>query len=139
MTGVLISMLKRHTPPDIHPPFSNYALGMEVPANARLLFCSGQLGIAPDATIPEDAGSQTELCFANILAVLQSAGMDLTNIIRINAYVTDRKYLPDYMTVRNALFPIESPASTLMIVSGFAREIFKVEIEVVAAAPGFKA
>jgi enamine deaminase RidA (YjgF/YER057c/UK114 family) len=43
--------------------------------------------------------------------------------------------LPDYMAVRNALFPVESPASTLMIVSGFAREIFKIEIEVVAAAP----
>jgi enamine deaminase RidA (YjgF/YER057c/UK114 family) len=128
-------MLKRHTPPSIHPPFSNYALGMEVAAGSRLMFCSGQLGISPDATIPESASAQTEICFANIKAVLESAGMDFSNIIRINAYVTDRKYLPDYMAVRNALFPVESPASTLMIVSGFAREIFKVEIEVVAAAP----
>lgn len=127
-------MLKRHTPTSIHPPFSNYALGMEVPAGSRLLFCSGQLGIAADASIPESAAEQSQLCFENIKAVLQSAGMDYSNIIRINAYVTDRTYLPDYMAVRNALFPIESPASTLMIVSGFARDIFKVEIEVVAAA-----
>ncbi len=127
-------MMKRHTPASIHPPFSNYALGMEVPAGSRLLFCSGQLGIAPDASIPQDARAQTEICFANIKAVLESAGMGLENIIRINAYVTDRAYLPDYMAVRNALFPVESPASTLMIVGGFAREIFKVEIEVVAAA-----
>ena len=128
-------MLKRHTPTSIYPPFSNYALGVEVAAGSRLLFCSGQLGIAPDAKIPEGAAAQTEICFANVKAVLASAGMDFANIIRINAYVTDRKYLPDYMAVRNALFPIESPASTLMIVAGFAREIFKVEIEVVAAAP----
>ena len=128
-------MLKRHTPTTIHPPFSNYALGMEVPAGSRLMFCSGQLGIAADATIPPSAGAQTEICFANIKAVLLSAGMDFSNIIRINAYVTDRAYLPEYMAVRNLLFPVESPASTLMIVSGFAREIFKVEIEVVAAAP----
>ncbi|MGL4405204.1 MAG: RidA family protein [Notoacmeibacter sp.] len=128
-------MLKRHTPSNIHPPFSNYALGMEVAAGSRLLFCSGQLGIALDATIPEGAAAQTELCFANIRAVLASAGMDLSNIVRINAYVTDRAFLPEYMAVRNNLFPVESPASTLMIVSGFAREIFKVEIEVVAAAP----
>ena len=60
--------------------------------------------------------------------------MNFSNIIRINAYVSDRKYLPEYMAVRDALFPGGSPASTLMIVSGFAREIFKVEIEVVAAA-----
>jgi enamine deaminase RidA (YjgF/YER057c/UK114 family) len=127
-------MLKRHTPVTIHPPFSNYALGMEVAAGSRLMFCSGQLGIAPDASIPEDAAAQTEICFANIKAVLASAGMGFENIIRINAYVTDRAHLPDYMAVRNRLFPIESPASTLMVVSGFAREIFKVEIEVVAAA-----
>jgi enamine deaminase RidA (YjgF/YER057c/UK114 family) len=130
-------MLKRHTPDNIHPPFSNYALGIEVAAGSRLLFCSGQLGIAPDASIPDDATGQTEICFANIKSVLASAGMDFSNIIRINAYVTDRAYLPDYMAVRNALFPNQSPASTLMIVSGFAREIFKVEIEVVAAAPEF--
>jgi enamine deaminase RidA (YjgF/YER057c/UK114 family) len=130
-------MLKRHTPDNIHPPFSNYALGIEVAAGSRLLFCSGQLGIAPDASIPDDATGQTEICFANIKSVLASAGMDFSNIIRINAYVTDRTYLPDYMAVRNALFPNQSPASTLMIVSGFAREIFKVEIEVVAAAQEF--
>ena len=128
-------MLKRHTPGTIHPPFSNYALGIEVAAGSRLLFCSGQLGIAPDGSIPENAKAQAEVCFANIKAVLESAGMGFANIIRINAYVTDRAYLPDYMAVRNALFPVESPASTLMIVTGFARDIFKVEIEVVAAAP----
>jgi len=38
------------------------------------------------------------------------------------------------MAVRDRLFPSPSPASTLMIVGGFTREAFKVEIEVVAAA-----
>jgi enamine deaminase RidA (YjgF/YER057c/UK114 family) len=132
-------MLVSHTPPTIHPPFSNYAYGVEVPPMARLLFCSGQLGIAADTTIPEDVAGQTELCFANIRAVLQSAAMDLGDIVRINAYVTDRAFLPGYMAVRNRLFPTGAPASTLMIVSGFAREVFKVEIEVVAAKAGEKA
>ncbi|MCU0831053.1 MAG: RidA family protein [Rhizobiaceae bacterium] len=126
-------MLTRHTPPTIHPPFSNYAHAVEVPKGTRLLFCSGQLGIAADASIPEDAGGQTALCFDNIQAVLASAGMALGDIVRINAYVTDRAWLPEYMAVRNSLFPVAAPASTLMIVSGFAREIFKVEIEVIAA------
>jgi enamine deaminase RidA (YjgF/YER057c/UK114 family) len=126
-------MLSRHTPASIHPPFSNYAHAVEVPPGARLVFCSGQLGIAADAVIPDDIGAQTALCFDNISAVLGSAGMDLADIVRINAFVTDRAFLPEYMAVRNALFPEGAPASTLMIVSGFAREIFKVEIEVIAA------
>jgi enamine deaminase RidA (YjgF/YER057c/UK114 family) len=73
------------------------------------------------------------LCFANIEAVLAEAGMGLANIVRINAYVTGREHLAPYMEVRNALFGDPGPASTLMIVSGFARPEFKVEIEVVAA------
>jgi enamine deaminase RidA (YjgF/YER057c/UK114 family) len=39
------------------------------------------------------------------------------------------------MAVRNALFSEPYPASTLMIVSGFARPEFVVEIEAVAAGP----
>jgi enamine deaminase RidA (YjgF/YER057c/UK114 family) len=40
------------------------------------------------------------------------------------------------MDVRNSLFEEPYPASTLMIVSGFARPEFVIEIEVVAAIPG---
>ncbi len=122
------------TPASIKPPFARYSHGVEVPPGARLVFCSGQLGIAPDDVVPSDAGAQAELCFANIDAILREAGLGLEHIIRINAYVTDRSYLRAYMDVRDRLFSDPAPASTLMIVSGFAREEFKVEIEVVAAA-----
>ena len=122
-----------HTPDAIRPPFARYSHGVEVPPGARLLFCSGQLGIAPDETIPEGAGEQAALCFENIGVVLKSAGMDFTDIVRINAYVTDRAFLLDYMTARDRFVADPPPASTLMIVSGFAREDFKVEVEVVSA------
>jgi len=98
-----------------------------------LVFCSGQLGIGPDGSVPEDAGAQAELCFENIRRILRDGGMELSNVVRINAYVTDRAHMRPYMDVRDRLFPQPAPASTLMIVSGFTREEFKVEIEVVAA------
>jgi enamine deaminase RidA (YjgF/YER057c/UK114 family) len=128
-------MLTRHTPPSIRPPFANYSHGVEVPPGSRLVLCSGQLGIGLDEAIPEDAALQTELCFANIRAILLEAGMGLADIVRINAFVSDRAHLRSYMAVRDRLFPDAStaPASTLMIVSGFAREVFKVEVEVIAA------
>ena len=122
------------TPASIKLPFARYSHGVEVPPGARIVFCSGQLGIAPDDVVPTDAGAQAELCFANIDAILREAGLGLEHIIRINAYVTDQSYLRAYMDVRDRLFSDPAPASTLMIVSGFAREEFKVEIEVVAAA-----
>lgn len=126
-------MFRFLTPKAIRPPFARYSHGVEVPAGKRLVLCSGQLGIGADDTIPEDAGAQAELCFANIAAILGEAGLGFADIVRINAYVTDRAYLRPYMDVRDRLFSDPAPASTLMIVSGFARPAFKVEIEAIAA------
>jgi 2-iminobutanoate/2-iminopropanoate deaminase len=127
-------MLKPLAPAGIHPPFAPYSHGIEVPAGDRLVFCSGQLGIAADGTIPPDCAGQAALCFDNIAAILLEAGLGLGDIVRINAYVSGREHLAPYMAVRNKLFAAPYPASTLMIVAGFARPEFFVEIEAVAAA-----
>ncbi|WP_422370114.1 RidA family protein [Hoeflea sp.] len=127
--------MKYHTPKTLRAPFARYSHGVEVPPGHRLVLCSGQLGIGLDDAIPEDVEAQTELCFENVAAVLEAASMGLGDVVRINAYVTDRAHLPGYMKVRDRFFSDPAPASTLMIVSGFAREVFKVEIEVIAAAP----
>ena len=121
------------TPATIRPPFANYSHGMEVPAGHRLLFASGQLGIAPDDRIPEEAGAQADLCFQSIGAILAAAGMGFSDIVRINAFVTDRAYLKPYMEARDRHVGSPPPASTLVIVSGFAQPEFKVEVEVIAA------
>ena len=126
-------MLKHLTPDGVRPPFAAYSHAVEVAAGARLVFCSGQLGISVDDAIPEDTQAQAELCFSAIGTILAAAGMTLRNVVRINAYVTGREHMKPYMAVRDRLFPAPSPASTLMIVGGFTREEFKVEVEVVAA------
>lgn len=123
------------SPSSIHPPFAPYSHGIEVAAGQRLVFCSGQLGIAADGTIPPDCAGQAELCFANIVAILGEAALALEHVVRINAYVSGREHLAPYMAVRNRLLSAPYPASTLMIVAGFARPEFVVEIEAVAAGP----
>jgi enamine deaminase RidA (YjgF/YER057c/UK114 family) len=127
--------MKPLAPASIRAPFARYSHGVEVPAGQRLVFCSGQLGIAADGNVPDDARAQADLCFANIAAILGEAGMTLGDIVRINAYVTDRAHMQGYMQSRDAHVADPPPASTLVIVSGFTRPEFKVEIEVVAAAP----
>ena len=61
--------------------------------------------------------------------------MTRRDVLRINAYVTDRAYMHGYMLARDAwLAEIDPPpASTLMIVAGFTRPEFKVEVEAMAA------
>ena len=126
------------TPYDFAPPFARYAHGVAVPAGHRLLFTSGQLGLGADGAVPEDVGAQAEICFANIDAILRAGGASRADVVRINAFVTDRAHMADYMAARDAWLAevTRLPASTLVIVSGFTREEFKVEIEVVAAVAG---
>jgi 2-iminobutanoate/2-iminopropanoate deaminase len=125
------------TIPGVRKPFARYAHAVLVETGADLLFCSGQLGIEPDDTIPADAGSQAALCFQAIRAILQECNMGIEHIVRINAYVTRREDLPAYMQARDQFIAerAEPPASTLMIVSGFSRPEFLVEVEVIAAKP----
>lgn len=129
-------MHKSLSPTTIHPPFAPYSPGVEVASRSRFVFVSGQLGIGADGLIPSDCAGQAKLAFANIEAILAEAGMGLKDIVRLNAYVTGREHLQPYMQVRNGLFEEPFPASTLMIVAGFARPEFVVEIEAVAATPG---
>ena len=62
--------------------------------------------------------------------------MTMADIVRINAYVIAAEYLGGYMKVRDEFVGSPPPASTLMIVQGFSRPEFKVEIEAVAARAG---
>src|SRR5450432_2284945 len=116
-------------PPDIPAPLARYSHGVEVSAGSRLVFCSGQLGIGADGEAPDDVAAQARLCFRAIARILAEAGMDLADLVRLNAYVTSPDDLQAYMRVRDQFVSIPPPASTLMIVSGFARPQFKVEIE----------
>jgi enamine deaminase RidA (YjgF/YER057c/UK114 family) len=133
-----MSMLRHLVPKRIRTPFARYSHAVEVPAGARWLLCSGQLGISASDEIPEAAEAQAVLCFEAIGACLAEAGMSFADIVRINAYVTDRAHMGSYMGVRDRYVALPPPASTLMVVSGFTRLEFKVEVEAIAATIGNK-
>jgi enamine deaminase RidA (YjgF/YER057c/UK114 family) len=132
MTG---KQMKSLTPLTIRPPFAVYAHGVEVPAGARLVVTSGQLGLRADDTLPDGARAQADQCFANCAEILAEAGMGPMDVIRINAFVTDRAHMAGYMAARDRWLSgvTRLPASTLVIVSGFTRPEFLVEVEVTAA------
>ncbi|MBM7069460.1 RidA family protein [Actibacterium sp. 188UL27-1] len=132
-------MRKILTAPSIRPPFARYAHGVGVPADWRFLVTSGQLGIAPDESIPPDARGQADLIFKALTVILAEGDMAPENAIRLNAFVTDRAHMTAYMAARDAWLAEvpndDLPASTLVIVSGFTRPEFLVEVELTAAAP----
>lgn len=126
-------MKKIFNPPSVRRPFGNYNHGLLVPQGASLLVTSGQLGIGLDDRIPHDVASQAELCFQAIKAILDEAGMGFADVIRIAGFVTSREDFPAYMAVRDRYVVDPKPVSTLLIVGGFTRAEFLVEVEVTAA------
>lgn len=120
-------------PPSVRRPFGQYNHGLLVPPGASLLVTSGQLGIRPDDSIPEDVAGQAELCFEAIKAILGEAGMTFADVIRVSAFVTKREDFAAYMTVRDRYTLEPKPVSTLIVVGGFTRPEFLFEVEVTAA------
>ena len=121
------------SPKDIYKPFGEYSHGI-LNNKSGLLVTSGQLGINKDGTIPNSFSEQTKICFANILSIIKEADYSIDDILRLNTFVTDRKYFKDYMIIRDSFFKgtVIKPSSTLIVVSGFTKPEFLIEIEVIA-------
>ena len=127
--------MRELNPDRIAPPFARYAHGVVVPAGYELILTSGQLGLAQDGTVPDSAEVQAEIIFGNLTEILAAGGAGPGDVLRLNAFVTDRAHMPGYMAARDRWLGVVErlPASTLVIVSGFTRPEFKVEVEVTAA------
>lgn len=139
MSGQITGMKDAKTalsPTGIAPPFGDYSNGISAPVG-RLIVTSGQLGLAEDGTCPPDVEGQAALCLAAIDAILRTGGATRANVLRLNAYVTQREDFAPWMTVRDGWLAdvAVKPASTLMIVTGFTRSEFLVEVEALAIVP----
>lgn len=123
--------MKPLTPSSIAAPFGGYSHGV---SKGGVVLTSGQLGLAAGGSIPASVTEQAEICFENIRAILACGGLDFSDVLRFSAFVTAREHMAPYMKVRDAMVShlAVKPASTLMIVSGFTRAEFLVEVEAAA-------
>ncbi|MFC3613775.1 RidA family protein [Lutimaribacter marinistellae] len=127
--------MKALNPETLRAPFAAYSHGTEIPCGMRLIRTSGQLGIEADDSIPDSPFDQAVICFGNIRAILAEGGMTPEDVVHVTGYVTAREHMAGYMRARDAFIGDASrlPSSTLLIVSGFTKPEFKVEVEVWAA------
>jgi len=129
----MVVSITRSNPPTVRAP-TGYTHAIEVRNPERWLVISGQVGLAPDGTIPETGGGQITQALANLRAVLEANDMTVTNIVKTTVFLTDRSLLGAYRAARTALLGEHAPASTLLFVAGLADPRFVVEIEAAAAA-----
>jgi enamine deaminase RidA (YjgF/YER057c/UK114 family) len=68
-----------------------FSQGQVVSGQTRTLYCSGQTAMSSDGT-PQHEGdmpAQVALSLDNLQAVLDGAGMALSNLVRLTVYTTD--------------------------------------------------
>lgn len=126
-------MLKLTNPDTLFPPPSNYSHIVEVPGGSRLAFISGQVGARADGSTPEDFAAQVELTLENLTKALAAIGMEITDLVRLNAYITAAGDVATYRDVRDRWAGGHAAASTLIEVAALASPAWHVEIEAVAA------
>ena len=120
-------------PPTVRAP-TGYTHSMLVEGEHRRLVISGQVGVAPDGSVPSTGEGQIAQAFANLRAVLDGNGMGVTNLIKTTVFLTDRSLLAPFRAARDAVYEGHAPCSTLLFVSGLADPRFMVEIEAEAVA-----
>jgi enamine deaminase RidA (YjgF/YER057c/UK114 family) len=130
-------MLTVHTLNDrIRAHSNNAAHGIEVPPNARLLFCNGQVGARLDGTVPETPLEQIEIIFERIRLILAASSMTFADVVKLTVYVTDKSILDDYFRICPRAMGDHNPPATLLVVNKFPRPGVDVEIEAIAARAG---
>jgi 2-iminobutanoate/2-iminopropanoate deaminase len=120
-------------PPDHVPSASRYSQAVETAPGVRFLHLSGQIGVAPDGSLAATDRAQHDQCFANVLHLLDAAGMGPEHLVRLNAYLVGTDQIAHYRTARDEALGDARPASTVVLVAGLARPEWVVEIEAVAA------
>ncbi|THV28692.1 RidA family protein [Glycomyces paridis] len=126
----------------VNPVQWSKALGFNqgelVEGHTRTLYCAGQTSTGADGAPVhvDDMEAQLALSIRNLEAVLDGAGMSMSNLVRLNVYTTDvdlllRHYGP--LAARLAEAGV-APASTLLGVARLAVPGLMVEIEGTAVA-----
>ena len=107
---------------------SNYSQGVVLDAGAERLVMSGQVGVRADGSIAEGLDAQMQQTWANFLAVLEAAGFDKADVVKVTLFTTVPA-LQEFRRTREQALAGHAPAATYVQVAGLADPNFLVEIE----------
>ncbi len=117
--------------PGLPPNNSTYSQANRL---GNLIFVSGQLGVKPGTKelVGNDISSQTRQALENIRTILEAAGSSLSQVGKVNIFITDFSLLGAMNEVYAQYFP-HRPAKTTVEITRLDLAAL-IEIEVVAAA-----
>ena len=96
----------------------------------KQIVVAGTAAIEPDGSSTQgDAAAQMERCCAIIAKAIEELGGDIADTVRTCIYLTDRADFGAVAAVHGKWFGGARPATTTIIVSGFIRPEWRVELE----------
>ncbi len=115
-----------------------FSQAVEVRGGERVLYCAGQTSSDAEGKVQHagDMKSQINLALDNLEAVLKQAGMNLSNVVRLNYYTPNVDLLLEHYSVLVGRLNQAGckPASTLLGVTRLAFPGLLLEIEATAVA-----
>ncbi|MEI4484823.1 RidA family protein [Frigidibacter sp. MR17.14] len=113
--------------------FERYGFAPAVKARG-FLFISGQVGVRPDGSVPENVGEQTLCALARIGELLRIAGLGFGDLVDVTSYHVDiETSLPAFLEAKQRVIRAPYPAWSIIGISGLSRPALKVEIRATAA------
>ncbi|MEL7061927.1 MAG: RidA family protein [Acidobacteriota bacterium] len=111
-----------------------YTHAVELSAPQRLVFVSGQIGVAPDGRTAPTFEAQCHQAMDNVEAILTAAELSTQDILKVTYYLTSAGHLAALGAIRRERwFDAEhAPAVTTLVVSELAEPDLQIEIEVTA-------
>jgi enamine deaminase RidA (YjgF/YER057c/UK114 family) len=120
------------SPSDLLPP-NGYSHVVTIPSG-RLVWTSGQIGVAADGTVARGWEAQTRLTFENVGRGLAAAGAGWHDVVKLTFFVVSTDELATVRAVRDEFVNTDAPpTSSLVQVAGLIRPDLLIEVEAVAA------
>ena len=130
MTSPTVQLINPPSLPSV-PGYSQVV----VVKGGELVFVAGQVALDATGAVVGmgDFAAQTAQTFRNLLAALEAAGTNASNLIKLTTFVTDMSQLAVFRSVRDQFLDRNHlPASTLVQVTRLFRPEFLIEIEAIA-------
>jgi enamine deaminase RidA (YjgF/YER057c/UK114 family) len=98
---------------------SSFSLAGVVSGPGRLVYVAGQVGVGPDGSLVSGGvAAEADATFDLIEQIMQRAGGQLSDVVRMGVYLTSLDRYADFAEVRKRRFPNGLPASSAVQVAG---------------------
>jgi len=114
-------------------PIGPYSQGIK--AQGRLVFCSGQIPLRADGTLPgEDIESQTHQALQNVKTVIEAAGASMENVVKTTVLLKDMNDFATMNKIYDEYLGQSKPARAAYQVCRLPKDVL-IEIEAIAVLP----